>query len=143
MYTNNHFKTKLVVAGVIALVITNANASISSINQYKSSSLIESTIKVQEATNDPVILNPAIDEIKASDPRIKAVIEYAKQNKLSIAVVFFNIDNLRYVKQVNALFDANHIVTNSPQLAKTPNISDINLVKIYVVKDKANVNESN
>ncbi len=143
MYTNNHFKTKLVVASSVALLIANVNASISSINQYTSSSLLESTVKVQEATNDPVILNPAIDEIKASDPRIKAVIEYARQNKLSIAVVFFNTDNLRYVKQVNALFEANHIVTNPPQLAKAQNISDINLVKIYVVKDKANVNESN
>lgn len=96
--------------------------------------------KVQTITNYPVTLNPAIDEISTSDPRIKSVIDYARVHGRGVSIVFFNIDNLRYVKKVNALFKQNLIPTEEPQLAKTQNSVDDNLIEIYVIKESNNVN---
>ena len=68
--------------------------------------------------------------------------EYVKKNGIGVSVVFFNPDNLRYVRKVNELFQANHIFTDPPQLTKTKNLVDFNLVKIYVIEDKSHVSET-
>lgn len=96
---------------------------------------IDSITKIQAISNDAVTLNPKIDAIDQSDPRIKSVIEYVKTNGNGISILFFNTNNLRYVKKVNQLFEDNHIFTDAPQLAKTKNLVDFNLVKIYVIKE--------
>lgn len=125
---------------ILILLIFNTYASISKTYQYTSyTNTSESTTKTQLITNDPIVLNPEIDEITASDPRIDSVIEYAKLNGTGVSVMFFNPDNLRYVKKVNEMFQANHIYTDPPQLSKTNNLLEFNLIKIYVIKDKSHV----
>jgi hypothetical protein len=136
-------RNSIFAGSILAITTFSAYASIT--NNYQYTLFVtanESAIKIQPVTNDPIVLNPDIDEIKASDPRIKSVIEYVKKDGIGISIIFFNPNNLRYVKKVNELFQANHIFTDLPQLTKTKNLVDFNLVKIYVIKDKSHVNES-
>lgn len=114
----------------------NANARINT--NYQSNQIAESAldpIKVQTITNDAITLNVRIDDIDASDPRIKSVIEYVKAHGNGVSVVFFAPDNLRYVKKVNKLFQDNHIFTDKPQFATPQHLIDLDLIKIYVIKE--------
>lgn len=125
-----------------SIYVGAANAGINNNYQYTAFIDNESTTKTQLLTSDPITLNPVIDEIKASDPRIKSVMEYAKKSGTGVSVIFFNPDNLRYVKKVNELFQTNHIFTDPPQLTNTKNLVDFNLIKIYVIEDKSHGSES-
>ena len=137
-----NFTNSILTILVLSVYASMANAGINNNYQYTLFVDNESTTKTQPLTSDPITLNPDIDEIKTSDPRIKSVMEYVKKNGIGVSVVFFNPDNLRYVKKVNELFQANHIFTDPPQLTKTKNLVDFNLVKIYVIEDKSHVSES-
>lgn len=127
---------------ILASISLNANAMISAIYQRNpdtSNKLNNSDIsKVQMITNDSIILNPSIDDIDVTDPRIKSIIDYTKANGKGVSIIFFNEENLRYVKKVNEMFKTNRIHTDPPQLAKTINLADYNLIKIYVIKENHN-----
>lgn len=137
-----NFTNSILTILVLSVYASIANAGINNNYQYTLFINNESVTKTQPLTSDPITLNPDIDEIKASDPRIKSVMDYVKKNGIGVSVVFFNPDNLRYVRKVNELFQANHIFTDPPQLTKTKNLVDFNLVKIYVIEDKNHVSES-
>lgn len=119
------------------IIIVNADARMSSVYQ-RPLSIDEAISKIQPITNDAITLDPDIDEVKTSDPRIKSVMDYAKHNGSGVSIVFFNTNNLRYVKQVKQMFKENNIFTDKPQLGKTNNLLDFNLIKIYVIEGKHN-----
>jgi len=134
---------RLLLTGItLASLAFNAHARMSATHMADMHSIggTEAITKIQPITNDAVTLNPNIDAIDQSDPRIKSVIEYVKTSGNGVSILFFNTDNLRYVKKVNQLFEDNHILTDPPQLAKTRNLVDFNLVKIYVIKEEHNGN---
>ncbi|MCX8515051.1 MAG: hypothetical protein ORN24_05725 [Burkholderiales bacterium] len=137
-----NFTNSILTILILSVYTIIANATMSNSYQYNLFKNSESTTKIQMLTSDPITLNPDIDEIKPSDPRIKSVMEYVKKNGIGVSVVFFNSENLRYVKKINELFQANYIFTDPPQLTKTKNMVDFNLVKIYVIEDKSHVYES-
>lgn len=125
------------------VLIASLNCSFAAINtqyQYGNPPVIESS--VLPISNNPIILNPALDDIDANDPKIKSIINYTKTNGLGVSVVFFNPENLRFAKQINAMFNANGIKTTNPQMAASKNKMDFNLVQIYAIKDKNKLSES-
>jgi hypothetical protein len=87
-------------------------------------------------TNNAITLNPAIDAVTPRDPRIKTVIDYAKKNGKGVSVVFCNTENLRYVKKLNEMFTANGVFATPPQLTKSKNMMEFNLVKVYVIENQ-------
>lgn len=135
-------KKLIVTITVLMTILFNANASINNIYQHGSFNPSNAIDKTQAITNDAISLNSAIDDLSTSDPRIKSVIEYVKANGYGVSIIFFNKENLRYVKQVNELFTANDIFTDPPELAKSKNLVNFNLIEIYVIKEKHNVNKS-
>lgn len=136
---------KLIFIGVFSVFLAfNANARISNNYQYNSmvESITSSAIKVQSITNDAVTLNVRIDDIDISDPRIKSVIDYVKTHGNGVSVIFFAPDNLRYAKKINKLFQDNHIFTDTPELATPQHLIDLDLIKIYVIKEQHNDNQA-
>lgn len=129
------FKSVLLISLFVGL--NAANATINTNYQYGTSKAIGSPESaVIAVTNEPITLNPELDEIDVNDPRIKSVIDYVHRQGLGVSVVFFNSENLRYAKKVNEMFNKNHVYTTLPQMAQSKNRMDFNLVKIYVIQDK-------
>lgn len=130
-------RTKFKTFTAIAFLTTLSYPALAAVNtnyQYGRVEVGESV--VIPITNNAITLNPAIDAINARDPRIKTVIDYAKKNGKGVSVVFCNAENLRYVKKLNEMFAANEVFATPPQLTKSKNMMDFNLVKVYVIEDQ-------
>lgn len=112
-----------------------AIASVNTSYQVGSSINVDNESVVLPISNHSITLNPEIDAINPNDPRIKTVIDFVKSNNgMGVSVLFSNSENLRYVKKLNQMFAANGVYATEPQLTKSKNIMDFDLVKIYVIK---------
>lgn len=131
-------KTTVITSIILLSLGFNADARINT--NYQSNRLVNNPLTVQAISNDAITLNTRIDDIDISDPRIKSVIDYVKTNGNGISVVFFAPDNLRYVKKVNKLFQQNNIFTDTLQLATPKHLIDLDLIKIYIIKEPRNGN---
>lgn len=119
------------------LLSVSSYATVNASYQYGTSKAMDiAESSIIPITNDAVTLNPEIDEIDVNDPRIKSILDYVHSQGLGVSVVLFNSENLRYAKKLNDLFNKNHVYTTQPQMAKSKNRMDFNLVKIYVIRDK-------
>lgn len=113
--------------------LSAANASIDTRFQYGAVELGESV--VLPITNAAITLNPDVDVVNPRDPRIKTVIDYVKMNGKGVSIVFFNPENLRYVKKLNEMFSLNWVYATQPQLSNNKNMMYFNQVKIYVIEN--------
>lgn len=128
-------KLKALTAGIVFISVSSpALAAINNTYQYGQVEVGESLII--PISNNAITLNPAIDAINPRDPRIKTVIDYAKKNGKGVSVVFCNTENLRYVKKLNEMFAANGVFATPPQLTKSKNMMDFNLVRVYVIENQ-------
>lgn len=128
-------KLKALVAGLAFISLSYPTlAAINNSYQYGQVEVGESLII--PITNNAITLNPAIDAISPRDPRIKTVIDYAQKNGKGVSVVFCNTENLRYVKKLNEMFTANGVFATPPQLTKSKNMMEFNLVKVYVIENQ-------
>lgn len=128
--------TNLLSVSCPAFAVVNPNY------QFGQPAVINEESVVLPITNHAIVLNPELDAINSNDPRIKAVINYVKTNGMGVTVLFSNPDNLRYVKKVNQMFTTNGVFATEPQLTKSKNIMDFNLVNVYVIKNPGVIVES-
>lgn len=82
--------------------------------------------------NAAITLNPKIDEIQSSDPRLKTVIDYATREDSRVSIVFYNPDNLRFARRLYKVLASHDLRVESPALSTTKNMLEINLIKIYL-----------
>jgi hypothetical protein len=127
-------KSLLLIAGFAAYCYP-AMASVNTRFQVGQTINVDNESVVLPISNHSISLNPEIDAINPNDPRIKTVIEFVKSNNgMGVSVLFSNSENLRYVKKLNQMFAANGVYATEPQLTKSKNAIDFDLVKIYVIK---------
>lgn len=127
-------KTLLLIAS-FATSCYSAMASVNTSFQVGQTINVDNESVVLPISNHSISLNPEIDAINPNDPRIKTVIEFVKSNNgMGVSVLFSNSENLRYVKKLNQMFAANGVYVTEPQLTKSKNAIDFDLVKIYVIK---------
>lgn len=135
-------KTKLSMLLLSSLFAIEAQAAINSNYQYGQVTVTAESTTIP-ITNDAIILNPAIDSTNPRDPRIKTLIDYVRLKGKGVSVVFYNPDNYRFATKLNEMFSANGIYATDPQLAKSKNMMEYNLVKIYAIENQNNKLESN
>lgn len=127
-------RVKSLLASIMSVgFLSIANASIDTRYQYGAVDLGESV--VLPITNAAITLNPEIDAVNPRDPRIKTVIDYVKMNGKGVSIVFFNPENLRYVKKLNEMFNLNGVYATQPQLSNNKNMMYFNQVRIYVIEN--------
>lgn len=136
-------KTKLSMLLLSSLFAIEAQAAINSNYQYGQVTVTTAESTTIPITNEAITLNPAIDSTNPRDPRIKTLIDYVRLKGKGVSVVFYNPDNYRFATKLNEMFSANGIYATDPQLAKSKNMMEYNLVKIYAIENQNNKLESN
>lgn len=130
----NKSKTILLMS-LITLLSYKISASVNTKFQIGQTINVDNESIILPISNHSIVLNPKIDAINPNDPRLKTVIDFIKShNGMGVSIVFSNAENLRYVKKLNQMFATNRIYATDPQLTKSKNIIDFDLVKIYVIK---------
>ena len=95
-------------------------------------------------TKTAISMNPVIDDIQASDPRLKSVIMYANHELVPVKIYYFSKNNMRYANKVAQLLKNSQVSQVSVIYSLPSNYVDQNIIQIFLgdTNGKSNQSES-